>query len=116
MAKLFHTLRNHWKKSVFFSGVLVYGVSYGNNKWKENSLMRKFALEASRYGEKSIPSANTRPYHVTVILNPAANGGKARNNYETYCAPLLHLAGLKVSVIRTEAQSTEKPFFKVLLL
>ena len=88
-----------------FSGALVYGVNYGKDRWKENELMRKFAAEAARFGEKSIPLANTRPYHVTVILNPAANGGKGRKNYEQYCAPLLHLAGLKVSVIRTEAQS-----------
>ena len=111
MAKFIQTLRNNWKKSVFFSGVLVYGVNYAKDKWKENDIMRKFAIEAARYGEKSIPLANTRPYHVTVILNPAANGGKSRKNYEEYCAPLLHLAGLKVSVIRTEAQSTEIPFF-----
>ena len=52
---------------------------------------------------------------MTVILNPAANGGKGRKNYEQYCAPLLHLAGLKVSVIRTEAQSTDKPFFNFFL-
>ena len=50
---------------------------------------------------------------MTVILNPAANGGKGRKNYEQYCAPLLHLAGLKVSVIRTEAQSTDRPFFQL---
>jgi len=105
MAKIFQTLRNNWKKSIVFSGALVYGVNYGKDRWKENELMRKFAAEAARFGEKSIPLANTRSYHVTVILNPAANGGKGRKNYEQYCAPLLHLAGLKVSVIRTEAQS-----------
>ena len=107
MAKVLQTLRNNWKKSVFFSGALVYGANYGRDRWKENELMRAFALEAAKYGDCSIPLANTRPYHVTVILNPAANGGKARKNYENYCAPLLHLAGLKVSVIRTEAQSKD---------
>jgi len=77
-------------------------------------LMRKYAIEAANYGEKSIPSANTRPYHVTVILNPAANGGKARKQFENYCAPLLHLAGLKVSVIRTEAQSQASEIMEVM--
>jgi len=114
MAKVIQTLRNNWKKSVFFSGVLVYGVNYAKDKWKENNIMRKFAIEAARYGEKSIPLANTRPYHVTVILNPAANGGKSRKNYEEYCAPLLHLAGLKVSVIRTEAQSQASEIMEVM--
>jgi acylglycerol kinase len=115
MAKIFQTLRNNWKKSIVFSGAFVYGVNYGKDRWKENELMRKFAAEAVRFGEKSIPLANTRSYHVTVILNPAANGGKARKNYEQYCAPLLHLAGLKVSVIRTEAQSTDPTFFNLFL-
>ena len=37
-------------------------------------------------------------YHVTVILNPAASGGTGRKLFEKYSAPLLHLAGMKVSV------------------
>ena len=43
MAKIFQTLRNNWKKSIVFSGALVYGVNYGKDRWKENELMRKFA-------------------------------------------------------------------------
>merc|ERR1712126_565033 len=40
----------------------------------------------------------TKPYHVTVILNPAAQGGKARSKFENFCEPLLHLAGYKEAV------------------
>ena len=36
-------------------------------------------------------------------MNPASHGGKGRIRFEKYCAPLLHLAGIKVSYIRTEA-------------
>lgn len=28
------TLRNHWKKSIFFGGVLSYGASYGYDKYR----------------------------------------------------------------------------------
>ena len=41
-------------------------------------------------------------YNVTVILNPAASKGGARKKFDKYCAPILHLAGVKVSVMRTE--------------
>merc|ERR1719452_40812 len=43
---------------------------------------------------------DTPLYQVTVILNPVASGGKGREYYEKYCAPLLNLAGMKVSIIR----------------
>ncbi len=51
---------------------------------------------------------------MTVILNPAAHAGKARTRFENYCAPLLHLAGIKVSVIRTEGQSQAQEIMKVM--
>ena len=53
------------------------------------------------------------PYHVTVVLNPAACGGKGRVRFENYCAPLLHLAGIKVSVIRTEGEGQAKDIMEV---
>ena len=114
MAKIFQTLRNNWKKSIFFTGVAIYGVKYGQRKYDENLLMRKYAKEASQYGQHLIPNAGTRPYHVTVVLNPAASGGGARKRFEEYCAPLLNLAGLKVSVIRTEAKGQAKEILAVM--
>ncbi len=54
------------------------------------------------------------PYHVTVVLNPAACGGKGRARFESYCAPLLHLAGIKVSVIRTEGEGQAKDIMEVI--
>ena len=53
------------------------------------------------------------PYHVTVVLNPAAYGGKGRVRFESYCAPLLHLAGIKVSVMRTEGEGQAKEILEV---
>ena len=41
-------------------------------------------------------------YHVTVILNPAASGGKGRKLFEKYSAPLLHLAGFKVCTLHAK--------------
>lgn len=114
MAKVFRTLRNNWKKSVFFSGVAVYGANFAHNKYEENQLMRAYCQEARLYGDAAIGSASTRSYHVTVILNPAASKGKARTRFESYCAPLLHLAGMKVSVIRTEAEGQAKEIMEAM--
>ena len=33
--------------------------------------------------------------------------------FDTYCAPLLHLAGIKVSVIRTEGEGQAKDILEV---
>ena len=40
--------------------------------------------------------------------------GKARHKYEEYCAPILHLAGIKVSVIRTEGEGQAKDIMEIM--
>ena len=42
MAKLFRTLRTHWKKSIFFSGVAALGLHYGKKKFDEKIMMKNF--------------------------------------------------------------------------
>uniref|UniRef100_A0A2L2Y664 Acylglycerol kinase, mitochondrial n=1 Tax=Parasteatoda tepidariorum TaxID=114398 RepID=A0A2L2Y664_PARTP len=104
MAKLIEfakTLRRHWKKSTFFFGVLAYGSSYGFDRYKTFQMMRAYCEEAKEYGEKPLQQMS-KPKHVTVILNPEANYKKANIQFEKFVAPLLHLAGFKVSVFQTE--------------
>lgn len=48
------------------------------------------------------------PRHITVILNPNANKRKATDDFEKYCAPLLHLAGLSVDIRKTESEGHAK--------
>ncbi|RZF33769.1 hypothetical protein LSTR_LSTR008028 [Laodelphax striatellus] len=96
------TLRNNWKKTIFFSGAIVYGVNYGKEKIETNNAMRHYCLEASKIGDEWIPEG-VRPRHVTVILNPVANKRKAKTDFEKYCAPLLHLAGVSVDLLLTES-------------
>merc|ERR1719510_632025 len=66
------------------------------------------------YGSGVIKGADTPLYRVTVILNPVASGGKARKLYEKYCAPLLNLAGMKVSVMRTESEGQAKDIMEIM--
>lgn len=64
--------------------------------------MRKFCLEAKKYGDAKGP-VNTTLKKVTVVLNPAANKKKSEENFEKYCAPILHLAGFNVEIIKTQS-------------
>lgn len=63
--------------------------------------MREYCTLASRYGD--IINPVTKPFrNITVVLNPAANKRNSKIMFEKYCAPLLHLAGLAVTVVYTE--------------
>lgn len=60
-------------------------------------------IPLQRFGDQYLPP-DRKCRHVTVLLNPVANKRKSRANYDKYCAPLLHLAGLRVSLVVTEAE------------
>ncbi|KAK3909100.1 Acylglycerol kinase, mitochondrial [Frankliniella fusca] len=100
LVKVFKTLRNNWKKTVFGTIALTYGVQYGLHSYECRQMMRAYCEAAREIGETAMP-ADTRPRHVTVVLNPAANKRKAKKEFDEYCAPLLHLAGLSVNLLVT---------------
>lgn len=65
--------------------------------------MRMYCEESRKYGE--VPIENTEyPRKVTVILNPNANKRKATKLFESYCAPILNVAGMCVDVIQTQSE------------
>jgi len=51
---------------------------------------------------------------ITVFLNPAANNGKASKLFEKNAAPIFHLSGCNVKVIRLEYEGQAKQFLSVL--
>lgn len=65
--------------------------------------MRVYCEKASYYGKQTIPT-NRTPRNVTVILNPNANKRNALDDFENYCAPIFHLAGILVNIIKTESE------------
>jgi acylglycerol kinase len=69
--------------------------------------MRAACREAAKFGDTLIPMERN-PTLVTVILNPVANKRKAKKDFEKYCEPLLHLAGLQVDVIQTASEGNAK--------
>jgi len=112
--KFVSVIRNNWKKSVFFTIVGGYGAKRYNKKLQDDSYMAELSREALTYGSGIIHGTNTPLYRVTVILNPVASGGNGRKYYEKYCAPLLNLAGMKVSVIRTERDGQAKDIMEIM--
>lgn len=99
----FKTIRNNWKKSTVAFAAISYGASYAVKSYNKEQLMRKYCEDAVRYGDMPLPT-KLKPRHVTVILNPAANKRKAKDLFEKYCEPLLHLAGIAVTIIQTESE------------
>ncbi|KAI4492322.1 hypothetical protein M0802_009832 [Mischocyttarus mexicanus] len=102
--KFFQTIRNNWKKSAFGAAALSYGISYSKESYDTQMLMRQYCENVVKYGNEPCPTT-VKPRHVTVILNPAAKNRKAKKLFEKYCEPLLHLAGIAVTIIQTESTS-----------
>lgn len=69
--------------------------------------MRDYCLKAAEYGKETIP-VHSNPRSITVILNPNANKRKSLDEFENYCAPLLHLAGISVEIVKTESEGHAK--------
>ncbi|XP_038054890.1 acylglycerol kinase, mitochondrial-like [Patiria miniata] len=73
-----------------------------------NLLREEFCRKAVIYGQQSVKYATEKPRKVTVILNPAAKKGKAKKLFEKNAAPLLHLAGIDVEIVKTESEGNAK--------
>ncbi|XP_014369365.2 acylglycerol kinase, mitochondrial [Papilio machaon] len=113
LIKFSKTIRNNWKKSVVGVVALYYGAAKIKEKYEINLLMRAACREAVKYGDTLIPMERN-PTLVTVILNPVANKRKAKRDFEKYCEPLLHLAGLQVDVIQTTSEGNAKEIVETL--
>lgn len=101
--KVLKTIKNNWKKSAFAVCALSYGASYANDKYKIQTLMREYCEEAEKHGDL-IQYVTVPHKKVLVILNPAANKKSAEKNFEKYCEPILHVAGLYVDILKTDSE------------
>lgn len=111
--KLATTVWTHKKKSVVLAVAGGYGAKWYSKRLEDEAYFRDLSREAMTYGAGLI-TRDTPLYRVTVILNPVASGGKGRKYYEKYCAPLLNLAGMKVSIIRTESEGQAKDIMEIM--
>ncbi|XP_076174287.1 acylglycerol kinase-like protein Mulk [Ptiloglossa arizonensis] len=102
--KFFQTIKNNWKMSSVAAVALSYGVSYSKDAYNIEQLMRQYCESASRYGDNPCLTS-TKNRHVTIILNPNAKKGKAKKLFTNYSEPLLHLAGIAVTIIQTKSEN-----------
>ncbi|XP_036376188.1 acylglycerol kinase, mitochondrial [Megalops cyprinoides] len=113
VVKVLRTLRTHWKKSTFAVCVLSYGGHWLYGKHCDNVLRREACLEAREFGRQLI-SPQEQLKKATVILNPAASKGKANRLFEKNAAPLLHLAGMEVKVVKTDYEGQAKKLMELM--
>ncbi|CAN9498732.1 unnamed protein product [Ophioblennius macclurei] len=113
VVKVFRTLRNHWKKSTFAVCVLSYGGYWLYGKHCDNVLRREACLVARDYGRQLI-APQERLRKATVILNPAACSGKANNLFEKNAAPILQLAGIEVTIVKTDYEGQAKKLMELM--
>ncbi|NXE46060.1 AGK protein, partial [Casuarius casuarius] len=107
------TLRNHWKKTTVGACLLSWGGSWLYGKHRDNLLRRAACQEAQTFGNQLIPS-NMPVKKATVFLNPAACKGKARTLFEKNAAPILHLSGLDVTVVKTDYEGQAKKLLELM--
>uniref|UniRef100_A0A8C8JDA2 Acylglycerol kinase, mitochondrial n=1 Tax=Oncorhynchus tshawytscha TaxID=74940 RepID=A0A8C8JDA2_ONCTS len=108
---VFGTLRNHWKKSTVAACALSYGGHwlYGKH-W---CVAFSFRLNGMEYGRQQI-SPQEQLRKATVILNPAACSGKANTLFEKNAAPILHLAGVEVTLVKTDYEGQAKKLMELM--
>ncbi|XP_072001311.1 acylglycerol kinase, mitochondrial isoform X2 [Engystomops pustulosus] len=113
VVRIFKTLRNHWKKSTVGFCLLAYGSNWMYGKYCDNLLRRAACQEAEVFGNQIIyPNAAAKK--ATVFLNPAACKGKARTLFEKNAAPILHLAGIDVHVVKTDYEGQAKKMLELM--
>ncbi|XP_043565323.1 acylglycerol kinase, mitochondrial [Chiloscyllium plagiosum] len=113
MAKVLKTLRNHWKKTTAGVCGLSWGAHWVHKRYRDNLLRRAACQQAEEYGNQLLP-ISAKVKKATVFLNPAACKGKARNLFEKNAAPILHLAGLDVTVVKTDYEGQAKKLLELM--
>jgi acylglycerol kinase len=101
MAKVLKTLRNNWKKSVFFASAFTYGTYYLLERKYQAELLQAYCYEALKYSrEKVAPERVIK--RVTIFLNPIANKERGKYLFDKNVAPILNLSGLDIRLIRLD--------------
>ena len=104
---IFFTFRKHWKKSLLGLVLVAYGANYSLNKFRQYLVRREFCDQAKEIGLQTV-DALQKPRRLYVILNPQADGGNAQKSYEQNAAPIFHLSGIDVTLIRTDYEGHAK--------
>jgi hypothetical protein len=102
--KILTTIRNNLKKSIAGFSILAYGTYYLYERKETNRIYQAYCIEADKYGKQKLNVSQKLP-RITVFLNPVSNNDQSKVLYDKYAAPLLHLSGLDVRLVRLDAKN-----------
>lgn len=101
-------------RSTLCATILTGGLWYAYDHTSTTSLMTYNCQKAASYGDQKLRNPLAPVRHITVILNPAAGKRKSKALYSKWVEPLLHLAGIKVSLIETHSLRQVYDLMKVM--
>ena len=107
------TVRNNWKKTIVGTGLLIYTTNYLYDRNISQRLHQAYCFEALKYSKEKV-AATQKIRRVTVFLNPISNNERGKSLFETYVAPMLHLSGLDVRIIRLDSKNEAKQYMEVI--
>uniref|UniRef100_A0A8P4G339 Acylglycerol kinase, mitochondrial n=1 Tax=Dicentrarchus labrax TaxID=13489 RepID=A0A8P4G339_DICLA len=107
----FRTLRNHWKKSTFAVCVLSYGGYWLYGKHCDNVLRREACLVARFFSKHT-----SRSFFLKATSNFLSHSflRKANNLFEKNAAPILHLAGVEITIVKTDYEGQAKKLMELM--
>lgn len=106
-------IRNNWKKTVFGISVLAYTTNYLYKRNQTNRLHQAYCYESLKFSKEKIPPMQ-KLRRITVFLNPISNNDNSKTLFDKYVAPMLHLSGLDVRVVRLDSKSDTKDYMSVI--
>lgn len=111
---LFTLMRKHPLKYGLFLGATNLSLWFTYDYTVTNDVMKTGCRRAALLGDEVLKNPQAQPRHVTVILNPVAGKRKSKKLYNKWVEPLLHLAGIKVSLIETQSPNQAYELMKIM--
>lgn len=111
---LFKLMSQDWKKSSIYLTVGGSSIWFLYDYIITNDVLKSNCRLAAAYGDERLTNPGSHIRHITVILNPVACKRKSRKLYTKWVEPLLHLAGIKVSLIETESVNQAFDLMKIM--
>lgn len=110
----FALMRKHPKKSTFFVTTSLTSLWLFYDYTLTRNLHQHACKKAAQMGDMKLQNFASQPRHLTVILNPVAGKRKSKKLYTRWVEPILHLSGIKVSLVETESPSQAYELMKIM--
>lgn len=107
-------LFKYWKRSIIAVPAFVGATWFFYDYTVTSSAMKVCCARAAEIGDEKLSRFDSQPRHITVILNPVAGNRRSKKLYQKWVEPLLHLGGIRVSLIETESPKQATELMKVM--